>query len=118
MADMKLDEAKLLKSLEHAAERAQGELRIRIDNSKAEVAVVARALRDTPDSTLELFKHAKIALVEEVVVDGSYGSADLNVQVRIGPRQFEMGSSRNAWANAEAAKDGRYRALFFLVRID
>ena len=117
--DLKIDEGKLLNAIEKAETQAKERLDARVNESKEEVKIVARALRDTPDSTLELFKAAAVAFVEEIEINENYGSIDVSAEIRVGPRTFVIGRTHNnSWAEKLTnGVNGRYRALLFLVKL-
>ena len=111
MADMKLNEAKLMESVERSIRHATEIIQERAKIAIGEVGEVSRALRDTPDNVAELFRTAVVAQVKEV----SFVNAQQRiwVQVNTGGLSFAMSGSDRAEIPA-----GKYRAMFFLLKIE
>ena len=112
MADMKLDEAKLIEMVETQAKIARSVLERQVAESIEEVKQVARALRDTPDQVLELFKSSAVAFTGDVQYRDAVEFQDVTVHTnrstnRIG--RFEP--------HPQPVPAGKYRVLFFLVRV-
>lgn len=118
MANMKIDEQSIQKRIESAEFEAKERLQEAVQSAIKDVQEVKAALRDTPDTMLELFRQSRVALTREVRIDGAEpegGHYLRAVCMELGGSRYDLICSHSS--DAPKAPTGKYRAFFFLVPI-